>query len=313
MRGLNDSNTSLKAVQKLLISSVGERDFSAQETCHLLLQLPLYRASHDFIYLSLDGSRVVQDHLDEHQPATAQSTLDHYIARPEVPPFQDMTLLYFAEYYLMPRHSDSQPSQRGKKVIVIVRPYCSPDPNGPKYEQYCKQKLMLYKPFRVIEELQGDCNTYAAAYVIFLQSGNVPPSLQDDIQRLEQQNQHSEEDYNPQEENQPDQSPPNRSVDEWMLVCQGNADLQPCNTNSEQNVDWTHAAQVYPNLDEMPSFIARQRQSSAQCVFTTTADPLQLTGKQLQAYTILQQHLQAEANTPLRLIVSGTAGTESPT
>ena len=33
--------TDSSAVQKLLINSVGERDYSAQETCHLLLQLPL--------------------------------------------------------------------------------------------------------------------------------------------------------------------------------------------------------------------------------------------------------------------------------
>ena len=42
---LKDDNTSLKALQKLLINSVGERDYSAQETCHLLLQLPMFRAS----------------------------------------------------------------------------------------------------------------------------------------------------------------------------------------------------------------------------------------------------------------------------
>ena len=40
VRRLKDDNTSLKAVQKLLINSVGERDYSAQETCYLLLQLP---------------------------------------------------------------------------------------------------------------------------------------------------------------------------------------------------------------------------------------------------------------------------------
>ena len=40
VRSVIDDNTSLKAVQKLLINSVGERDYSAQETCHLLLQLP---------------------------------------------------------------------------------------------------------------------------------------------------------------------------------------------------------------------------------------------------------------------------------
>ena len=61
VRSLRDDSTSLKAVQKLLINSVGDRDYSAQETCHLLLQLPLICSSRDFTVLSLDGSRQVQN------------------------------------------------------------------------------------------------------------------------------------------------------------------------------------------------------------------------------------------------------------
>lgn len=53
---LKEGSSSVTAVQKLLINSVGERDFSAQETCHLLLQLPMFKASRDFVVLSLDGS-----------------------------------------------------------------------------------------------------------------------------------------------------------------------------------------------------------------------------------------------------------------
>ena len=86
-----------------------------------------------------------------------------------------------------------------------------------------------------------------------------------------------------------------------MLVCQRNADLQP-NIESEQEVDWTRA------IEEMPSFISRQRESAAQRLFTTSADPRQLQGKQLQVYTIVQQHMEAETPPPLRMIVSGTAG-----
>ena len=95
VRSLKDDSTSLKAVQKLLINSVGERDYSAQETCHILLQLPMFRASRDFVVLSLDGSRAVEEHLTEDQPATALSALDHYTTRPSTPEFQefqDMTL-----------------------------------------------------------------------------------------------------------------------------------------------------------------------------------------------------------------------------
>ena len=110
----------------------------------------------------------------------------------------------------------------------------------------------------------------------------------------------------PQEQTETQYSqPPTRAVQEWMLVCQRNADLQP-NIESEQEVDWTRAAQAYANI---PSFISRQRESAAQRAFTTSADPRQLQRKQLQVYTIVQQHMEAETPPPLKMIISGTAGT----
>ena len=90
-------------------------------------------------------------------------------------------------------------------------------------------------------------------------------------------------------------------------MCQRNADLQP-NIESEQEVDWTRAVQAYTNIEEIPSFISRQRASAGQCAFTTGADPRQLQGKQVQVYTIVQQHMEAEGPSPLMMIVSGTAG-----
>ena len=101
VRGPNDDSTSLKAVQYLIINST-ERDYSAQETCYLLLQLPMFRSSRDFIVLSVDGSRVVEDHLEEGQPATLPSMPDHYAAHPTTPPFSSMTHLHFAQQYTMP-------------------------------------------------------------------------------------------------------------------------------------------------------------------------------------------------------------------
>ena len=191
VRSLNEDNSSLKAVQKLLINSVGERDYSAQET---FLQLPMFRASRDFVLLSLDGSRAVVEQLQEDQPATAPSTLDHYLARPAAQSFCHMTLMEYTQQYTTPKQLGSEPSRRRKNVVVIVHPYCSPDPDGPKYEQYCRQKLMLYQPFRREDELLGECNTFAAAYAVFLQSGDIPPSLEDDIHILEEHSQHASDD-----------------------------------------------------------------------------------------------------------------------
>ena len=66
--------------------------------------------------------------------------------------------------------------------------------NGPNFEQYCSQKFMLHKPFRHLDELKGDFSSFAEAYHAFLQSATVPPSLEEDIARLQQLHQHMDND-----------------------------------------------------------------------------------------------------------------------
>ena len=68
----------------------------------------MFKASWDFIVLSLDGSHAVEEHLEDSQPAT---TLDHYISRPT---FEGMTLLHLVQNYSMPKELTSEPSQRRK-------------------------------------------------------------------------------------------------------------------------------------------------------------------------------------------------------
>lgn len=57
---------SLREIFTAIVCSLQEGNTSsAQETCHLLLQVPMFKASCDFIILSLDGSRAVEDYLQE--------------------------------------------------------------------------------------------------------------------------------------------------------------------------------------------------------------------------------------------------------
>ena len=93
-----------------------------------------------------------------------------------------------------------------------------------------------------------------------------------------------------------------------MLICQSNANLQP-SIDTQEDVDWSAGAQRYPNVEEMPTFISRQRKSAGQHSFNTTADPQNLQGKQLQTYNMVREHAEADHPPQLRLIVSGTAGT----
>ena len=93
-----------------------------------------------------------------------------------------------------------------------------------------------------------------------------------------------------------------------MLICHRNADYGN-NSDCDDDHDWSASSIAYPNLEELPSFITRQRQSAPERSFNTTADPTHLQGKQLATYSLVQQHMESNDTDPLRMIVSGTAGT----
>ena len=152
------------------------------------------RQSRDFVILSLDGSRAVEDHLEEGQSATALSIVDHYMGRPNSAHFNSMTLLEFARQYSIPKILGAEAIHRSRRVVVIPRPYISPDPASGRYEQYCRQSLMQHKPFRQMDDLLSGYDNYIDAYTSFLQSGDIPPCLEDDMYCLLQLSQISQED-----------------------------------------------------------------------------------------------------------------------
>ena len=78
--------------------------------------------------------------------------------------------------------------------------------------------------------------------------------------------------------------------------------------NSSDNFAWVDVPSAY-NLEELPVFISQHHQSTPQRPFDTNVNPQLLQGEQLQVYTLVHHHLQNVSNTPLHLIVSGTAGT----
>ena len=93
-----------------------------------------------------------------------------------------------------------------------------------------------------------------------------------------------------------------------MLICQRTGDMQP-DSSSQADSDWTAAAQSYSNVEEAPTFVTRHRQQATPRVFTTSADPDNLQGTQLEVYTTVSDHFTNGNPTPLRLIITGTEGT----
>ena len=62
--GLRDNSDSRSALRCAMIRAVGERDFSAQETAHTLLSLPLVSCTFNFATLSLTGDQQIVEDAD---------------------------------------------------------------------------------------------------------------------------------------------------------------------------------------------------------------------------------------------------------
>ena len=88
-----------------------------------------------------------------------------------------------------------------------------------------------------------------------------------------------------------------------------NSHLRSRRKHSSPKTAWTAAAQLYPNLEEAPRFVKHAKENAQLQVPTSTADPERLQGKQRLVYDAVHSHMQAEDPDPLRMIVSGMAGT----
>ena len=79
---LKEGDRTVKAVQKLFINTVGERDYSAQETCHLLLQLPMYKASRSSslsVWMAQELSKPMYKRERERQLILCRITIHHVL------------------------------------------------------------------------------------------------------------------------------------------------------------------------------------------------------------------------------------------
>lgn len=155
---------SLTSVQKLLLHSVAERDISSQETCHLLLGIPLYHSSRSFISLNLnkEAPRWLRDTGNERDDdslaadnagRTACSPLQIYWDRPtELENFSlfQLNLLY--------KFANGHWNRCKQDNIIRIWPRPASLREGPQWEEYCRIKVLLHVRNRNIQHLTEDGN-----------------------------------------------------------------------------------------------------------------------------------------------------------
>ena len=311
-----------KAVQKLLTKTVAEHDYSAQETCHLLLGEKLVTCSRSFVIVGVDGQREVDLETGVNSKrATRSSVLDHYMKRPQSSQFANMCLDEFTKQYNVNRSGGI--AKRAKEAVVRYVPYVKvATENDPeKYEAYCYRQLLKYTPFRAVEDLTADFDGNAAS--TWKDWGSqLSSSLADRIRLVEavQQGEGQEQTNADELEPQSEETSRYHTTEDRMAMCQLAPDLSDSNTNGEDSglaVDWTASLANFQDPQEAVCSISRNRseQTTAAVVDHTQINynPALLQGNQEMVYNAVQSHfeavIQGQSPESFRLIVSGTAGT----
>jgi Helitron helicase-like domain at N-terminus/PIF1-like helicase len=152
MRHVSSHHPALSFISKLMNRLVSERDYSAQEISHVLLQIPSVSASRTLATLDCrpeadQDSLVLLDEADD-TVKVQQSCLKKYKHRSEA--LDDITLFDYLQHY------DFRTNKRRPRAAArIINAFPAYDPeNKDHYNDYCRVKLMLHHPFRQVDELR---------------------------------------------------------------------------------------------------------------------------------------------------------------
>ena len=167
-----------KAMKKIIMKTIGQRDFSAQETMHLLLSLTLYSTTFTVLPVSLNDSRRIKSNVaDTSLPCTTDSLLDIYAKRGKFQhDFPDVHDLNFADFVAKFKIVKGKLVHQSQNIVPKTFPNYSPNPKGENYSFYCKYQLLKYNT------TEPNADIYIKAWHDFLCS----PSTQLQVPNWEQ-------------------------------------------------------------------------------------------------------------------------------
>ena len=145
----NPNEPAARAYRTLLSKTIVDRDIGAQETCHLLLELPLCESSRRFVVVNVGRKVFKQVKVDANHDHNENSLIEAYTKRPIE--MESLPLIEVARSwsYDKRRHGDKW-LPRINTAIVRVFPRFSSAParENDKFVEFCWSELVLYKPFR---------------------------------------------------------------------------------------------------------------------------------------------------------------------
>ena len=307
----------LTAVTKLMNSLIAERDWSAQEVCHLLLDLPLQNSSREAVAIDCrhpdeqpQTYHLPEEDADAEPIRAARSKLHKYETRAE--DAESVSYLTFLRCYYW--HNSRRRGGRGAKPRVlsfypIYKPHVS-------MEDYSRVKLMLHHPFRHMRQLlEVDGTVYgsfAEAYqYCSMAHSHEPDGYGDDLDT------EIEELFEPADEDTDEQ----RILQSWELLAgqlpqrDPAVRLEDADLLGSRNIDLAYDWTSHVGTHEVPPdyWKLQKDQSPVELRSSSTASRDDLNSKQKQLHDLIVDHYaDVLANRrPQQLLVNldGRAGT----
>jgi len=321
IQNCNIQSSPTKLIKKVIMKSLGQRDFSAQETMHHLLSLKLVSSSFNVIPVSLNGSRKIKTNSVEGDVATNDSLLDVYANRAKysetIPNIMTLNFVTFATKYKV---VNNKLTAQSKNTIPRIFPVYSSNEKGPNFGLYCKYQLLRYKPWHTTQDnLWSDKPATDEVYInewkIFLQTLYAKEHVPDWYEKLNTVQNYSQYENETDVQHTPQEHP---QREEWMLL----ADLVPgsfvSNDISQQtldsNYDWQNDKLKYldSQIREMSSWIKTNKDKLTANVKVPekNVDVSTFSDMQKRGYDIIKAHSDRPCpKDPLLLIIIGVGGT----
>ncbi|CAG8821888.1 19167_t:CDS:1, partial [Cetraspora pellucida] len=328
LRNSNPDDQVISSVQRLLLRSVAEHDISAQETCHLLLEIPLYHSSRSFVSLNLnkEAPRWLRGTGSSENEAnvrikdvgrTVKSPLKIYWERPTE--FENFSLF---RLNLTHKFTQNRWNKCKQENIVRIFPRPSPLRNGSQWVEFCRVKVLLHVRHRNIEQLTENGTVewsilFTRYYEEINADGNdiLGPAVDNEDETTDNEDEVEEIEDDEQEECRHD----------WMLLAEmgPNAVIDSSCDLGTRDMDRNHrwvddARQRYcdtdlANIDHFISQASSNNQINDANLNSVIVDYQTLNEKQMAVFKHVESHFysvlagcQVE---PLRVIIMGTAGT----
>ena len=307
-----DSNTDPhRAIKKVVMKSLGKRDYAAQETMHHLLSLKLHSPSFKVMPVSLNGSRRVRSTAEEGESCTDYSLPDVYDNREQYETSQDIMNMNFVEFATTYKVVNNELTKLPENVIPRMFPTYSPNPKGPNFGLYCKYQLLRYKPWQTTQNnawggQEATDEILVNSWQDFLQTPYGQSNVPDWFDKLQAVIQSQEPEDEPSEEQE-------RTREAWMIL----SDLHTPFDNSEQTSDSTYdwhldrANYSEQQIHEMPTWMKTNKEEYTIDEQYDIVDVNSFSEVQKLAYDIVNSHFHDTSSNkePLCLIINGVAGT----